>query len=331
FPSPPATFPDDFLNAGPAESFFCDVNEIGDVCFTEGGRGWVYLEGQGNFNLDNQIVFDSPQDEADWLSSDIQPHGINDNGQIIVRTWLDPPRGAILTPVVPGPGISVSPTSGLVTDESGSQTSFDVVLDTQPAADVTIGITSADTTEGTVDPASLTFTPANWDSLQIVTVTGVDDAIEDGDIAYTIITAAATSADPEYNGLDADDVSVTNIDDDSPPGGGSETYDSADTPLTIPDNNSDGIVSNILVLDDYEITNLTVTLDITHPRPSDLDVYLIDPAGGFSVQLFNYSGNNIVPDFNGTSSMELWTLEVYDTKKKKFGTLNGWSITVDFD
>src|SRR5205807_1600077 len=43
---------------------------------------------------------------------------------------------------------------------------------------------------------------------------GVDDTVDDGDVAYTILTAAATSNDPLYNGRDAADVSVTNIDND---------------------------------------------------------------------------------------------------------------------
>ena len=65
-----------------------------------------------------------------------------------------------------------------------------MVLNTQPTADVTIALSSSDTTEGTVGPASLTFTTANWNVAQTVTVTGVDDALVDGDVAYTIVTAA---------------------------------------------------------------------------------------------------------------------------------------------
>ena len=68
-----------------------------------------------------------------------------------------------------------------------------MVLTTQPTADVTIGLSSSDTTEGTVAPASLTFTTANWNVAQTVTVTGVDDALDDGAVAYTIVTAAAVS------------------------------------------------------------------------------------------------------------------------------------------
>ena len=55
---------------------------------------------------------------------------------------------------------------------------------------MTIALSSSDTTEGTVSPTSLTFTSANWNMAQTVTVTGVDDAIVDGNVAYTIVTAA---------------------------------------------------------------------------------------------------------------------------------------------
>ena len=114
------------------------------------------------------------------------------------------------------PGITVNPTSGLTTTEAGGTAQFTVVLNTQPTANVTIGLSSSDTTEGTVSPSSLTFTPSNWNTPQTVTITGVDDDIDDGNIAYTIVTAAASSSDENYNGLNASDVSVTNIDDDDP-------------------------------------------------------------------------------------------------------------------
>jgi hypothetical protein len=44
-------------------------------------------------------------------------------------------------------------------------------------------------------------------------VTGVDDALSDGDIVYKILTAPASSTDPTYNGLNPPDVNVTNLDD----------------------------------------------------------------------------------------------------------------------
>jgi ELWxxDGT repeat protein len=111
-------------------------------------------------------------------------------------------------------GITVIPTSDLVTTEKGGSDTFTVVLDSQPLAEVTIGLSSSDTSEGTVDPTSLTFTPAEWNTLQVATIIGADDGKVDGDITYTILTDPAVSDDPIYDGLDAEDVSVTNIDDD---------------------------------------------------------------------------------------------------------------------
>jgi hypothetical protein len=113
------------------------------------------------------------------------------------------------------PGITIDPTDGLLTSESGGTDSFTVVLNSEPAADVTIGIYCNDTNEATVSPSSLVFTPANWDTPQTVTVSGVDDSVVDGNQDCKIVTDPAVSSDPDYSGLDADDVSCTNIDDDA--------------------------------------------------------------------------------------------------------------------
>src|SRR5678815_4171316 len=64
-------------------------------------------------------------------------------------------------------------------------------------------------------PALLTFTTGNWQTPQTVTVTGVDDAVVDGPITYTIMTAPAVSTDANYNTRDAADVLVTNTDNDT--------------------------------------------------------------------------------------------------------------------
>ncbi len=112
-------------------------------------------------------------------------------------------------------GITVNPTSGLTTTEAGGTDTFTVVLNSKPTSDVTIPLTSSDTTEGTVSPSSLTFTPANYDTPRSVTLTGVDDDTDDGDVAYEAITEPATSTDPNYSGRAASDVSVSNTDDDA--------------------------------------------------------------------------------------------------------------------
>ncbi|MCA1807448.1 MAG: thrombospondin type 3 repeat-containing protein, partial [Actinobacteria bacterium] len=113
------------------------------------------------------------------------------------------------------PGVTVVETdSTTMTAEDGAADTFTVVLDSPPAGDVTINLASSDTGEGTVSPASLTFTSANWSTLQTVTVTGIDDAVDDGDKNYSI-DFAVSSVDANYNGMTLPVVSVSNIDDDA--------------------------------------------------------------------------------------------------------------------
>jgi hypothetical protein len=121
-----------------------------------------------------------------------------------------------LTVSMPPPpaGFLVTPTSGLVTTESGGTATFTVALTSPPTADVTIGLSSDTPTEGTVSPTSLTFTADNWRTPQTVTVTGVDDLVSDGPRVYNIVTSPATSQDDRYMSLDPDDVEVTNLDND---------------------------------------------------------------------------------------------------------------------
>jgi hypothetical protein len=91
-------------------------------------------------------------------------------------------------------GFSITPTSGLTTTEAGGQATFDVVLTSEPTDDVTITITSNDLTEGTVNFASLTFTPGNWDTPQTVTITGLQDYTNDGNVGFTIVTGRRAAA-----------------------------------------------------------------------------------------------------------------------------------------
>ena len=128
---------------------------------------------------------------------------------------IDPADVPIATTDDDVAGITVTPDSGLTVTEAGGTAIFAVVLASQPGADVSVSLSSSDTTEGTVAPASLTFTPANWNVVQVVTVTGVDDPAADGSQPFTIVTAAAQSADTDYAGIDASDVLVASVDDDA--------------------------------------------------------------------------------------------------------------------
>ena len=117
-------------------------------------------------------------------------------------------------------GISVTPTSGLVTSELGGEATFEVVLESEPTEDVVIPVSSTDASEGVTDPEvlELRFTPLNWDTPQEVTVRGIDDDSHDGPQDYEITVGKTQSADRFYDGLDdIQKVSVRNDDDDQPP------------------------------------------------------------------------------------------------------------------
>ncbi len=96
--------------------------------------------------------------------------------------------------------------------EGGTTDNYGMTLDTQPTADVTITATSGTPGTATVS-GSLTFTSANWNMAQSITVTGVDNNADAANQAVTI-THAATSTDTRYNSLTPDPVTATVIDDD---------------------------------------------------------------------------------------------------------------------
>jgi hypothetical protein len=106
--------------------------------------------------------------------------------------------------------IAVRPTAGLATTEAGGTATFLIVLRSQPTSAVTLNVSSSNSAEGTVSPSSVSFDATNWSTPRAITVTGVGDRVEDGDVGYSIITSDAVSSDPRYNNLVVDDVAVTN-------------------------------------------------------------------------------------------------------------------------
>jgi hypothetical protein len=109
----------------------------------------------------------------------------------------------------------IIPDGGLFTDEGGGQTSFSIVLLNQPTADVTLPIGTSDMGEGAPAPTSVTFTTLNWDSPQVITLTGANDDVEDGPQPYFILVGPAVSTDVAYGGRTVPNVRATNRDDDT--------------------------------------------------------------------------------------------------------------------
>ena len=97
-------------------------------------------------------------------------------------------------------GVTITESGTTDVSEGGATDSYDVVLDSQPQAGTTVTIT-INTADGqtTTAPTSLVFDETNWNVAQSVTVTAVDDAVDEG-LHTGSITHTATSTDANYNG-----------------------------------------------------------------------------------------------------------------------------------
>jgi len=124
--------------------------------------------------------------------------------------------------------ITDNDTANVIVTQSGGSTSvnefgptsdtYTIVLQSQPTADVTITVdpdTQTDIGAGAGTSIDLVFTSANWNSARTVTVTAVDDGVQEGPHTSTI-THTAASSDTNYNGFVISNVVVNVTDDDLP-------------------------------------------------------------------------------------------------------------------
>ena len=119
-------------------------------------------------------------------------------------------------PVTTVPGLNVVQSGGsTVVTEGGTGDTILISLKSAPTADVTIAISTSGGNDIGIVTAFLTFTAANWQVQQSVTLNAINDAIFEGTEAFTV-TVTATSTDAAYNGLSSD-VPVTVTDNDPPP------------------------------------------------------------------------------------------------------------------
>ena len=104
------------------------------------------------------------------------------------------------------------------TEAKENEKTYEVVLKSEPTGTVTVEITNPGPTVATVDPSSLTFTAANWETAQTVTVIAKDDTIDDtGNQKTTTITHTVRAAGTDYKDEEVGDVEVTVHDDDEAP------------------------------------------------------------------------------------------------------------------
>ena len=160
------------------------------------------------------------------------------------------------------PGVTVSPTELPVAE--GSTASYTVALTTQPTADVTVSLSRSGDSDLTVSTTALTFTTADWDTAQTVTVTAADD--DDAADGTATIAHTASSADSGYDGIAITIASVTATEADDDTVG--VTVDPET--LTVPEA---GIAIYTVVLDAAPTADVTVTPTVT--GDGDLSVDLV--------------------------------------------------------
>ena len=145
-------------------------------------------------------------------------------------------------------------------------------------------------------------------------------------------------------------------DDDGALDSGQQTRASANVPVAIPEVGAVNSTLNVTGMVGA-VTDVDVTLDISHTYQSDLEVYLRSPTGR-RVKLFAAVGNasddfanttlddeattaigngtgrfsgrfkpeGRLSDFDGLDPNGVWTLEIEDTEINDQGTLNSWSV-----
>ena len=143
-----------------------------------------------------------------------------------------------------------------------------------------------------------------------------------------------------------------------------DTFNSTDTPMAIPDgtgSNTEGApaVSTIVISDGVDISDVNVTVNITHTYDNDIRITLTSP-NGTVVELTSQNGSNgdnytntlfddeasgsitsgsapftgtfqpegSLSNFDGESSFGNWVLSVYDNWNEDLGNLVSWSVNI---
>ena len=159
-----------------------------DVVKTGGSYSGTYRAKNGSGAVVSSLVFSG----IERLSSG----GQNVN--------LDPP---------PDPAVRVVRSgAATATTEQGGAVTYAVSLAAAPFEDVTVNFSVGDATEAKIAVRSLKFTPGNWSAPQTLTIEGIDDFLDDGNVAYTV-TGQIVTTDLTYNRVKVPVINLINNDD----------------------------------------------------------------------------------------------------------------------
>ena len=177
-----------------------------------------------------------------------------------------------------GPAVNIIESEGSTeVSEDGETDSYELVLNSQPTADVTIEISNIG--QVSVEPTSLTFTPENWDTPQEVTVTADDDDFAEGDHTTDIRHSVADGSADEYVGVGINNVDANITDND----GGAPEFEGAPFTFDLDPNQADQFSETIAASDpNGDSLNFSIT-EGNDPDGNDTDAFTVDNDGIITV------------------------------------------------
>lgn len=165
-----------------------------------------------NWNVPQEVTIEGVDDKLDdgdqvvVLSTEVDFALSHD----LVYEAIDPPDVIVTNVDDDVVAIRVTPTA-LTVSEAGTQATFTLVPESQPADTVVVTIVNLDFSEVKIDKNQITFLPENWNVPQTVTVTGLPDTVVDVDqvAVLAISTDDKATRDSAYFAVDPPDVFVT--------------------------------------------------------------------------------------------------------------------------
>ena len=166
----------------------------------------VTVTGVNDFTVDGTTSFRidiGPSESSDLLFQNLQTSKIfQSTDENVATVVVDLPAGTLKTSE----------------DKSIEGAQFQISITSRPTAPVFVVMSSSNQREGVVQNESplgsgVMFDGDNWAEKQTVTVHGLDDNWDDGDIEYTI-SFTVDSQDSVYNAFNIPPVAVVNVDDD---------------------------------------------------------------------------------------------------------------------
>jgi hypothetical protein len=164
---------------GPTDGDLANPTAIGFAITTQPQVFTIKLDDPAQFNLDktyrdNARLFGQTQSTVNLTQLTRLAFGYYRTGAD-ANTNLDPIQFRIDDIILNSKPAAFVTTVSANTVDIGSPATIDVVLDAMPSHDVVINATSTDSGIIGVSPSSLTFTPANWNTPQTITVTRVSN------------------------------------------------------------------------------------------------------------------------------------------------------------